>query len=195
MNLFRTLGVASLVCLVGAGLNGCINAPDYDSTPEIDFKSLDKVYVPRSGGLLARDTLRFALDFKDGEGDLGLSDNDIKVAPYNSTTGGPNNRGNGVNFIIQPFKQRKLPGGGGNFERYVIAAQGEYDGRFLRLDDVDGAESKPAPLRGTLRYKLPLELDGISFTPGDVFRFEIRIVDRALHVSNTITTTPITLGP
>lgn len=190
MNLFRTLGVASLVCVTGAGLNGCINAPDYDTKPEIDFRSLDKVYVPRSGGLLARDTLKFALDFKDGEGDLGLSDNDIKTAPYNSTTGGPNGRGYGVNFIIQPFIQRN-----GRFEKYIIAAQGEYDGRFLRLDDVDGGEAKPAPLRGTLRYKLPLELDGSVFKPGDVFRFEIRILDRALHESNTITTTPITLGP
>ncbi|HEX8326003.1 MAG TPA: hypothetical protein VF629_00585 [Hymenobacter sp.] len=192
MNLFRTLGVASLVCLIGAGLNGCINAPDYDIKPEIDFKSLDKVHVPRSGGFLARDTLKFAVDFKDGDGDLGLSDDDIKVAPYNQTTGGPRNRGNGDNYLIQPFIQRTP---GGPFERYIIATEGDYDGRFLRLDNVEGGEAKPAPLRGTLRYSLPLELDDAAFYPGQVLRFEIRIVDRALHVSNTITTTPITLGP
>lgn len=191
MNLFRTLGVASLVCLVGAGLNGCINAPDYSTTPEIEFKELQVAHVPRSGGLLARDTLKFFINFKDGDGDLGLSDEDIKVAPFNSTTGGVNGRGNGFNYFIQPFLKK---GPNGPLEKFVLATPGDYDGRFLRLDDVSGGESKPAPLRGTLRYNLPLELDGAVFSPGQVFRFEISISDRALNKSNTVTTSEVTLG-
>lgn len=192
MNLFRTLGVALLVCSAGAGLNGCINAPDYDDVPEIEFKSLSKVHIPRINGLQARDTLEFAIDFKDGDGDLGLSDADIALPPFNSTTGGPSGRGFGLNYIIQPFIQTRP---GGPFERYQIAAPGEYDGRYFRLSKEGEGEFKPAPLRGTLRYKLLLGLDGVVFYPGQVLRFEIRILDRALHESNTITTTPITLGP
>ncbi|HEX8506661.1 MAG TPA: hypothetical protein VF630_14955 [Hymenobacter sp.] len=199
MNLFRTLGVASLACLaclVGTGLNGCINAPEYDTTPEIEFKELQVVHVPRSGGLLGQDTLKFFVNFKDGDGDLGLSDEDIKVAPFNSTTGGINGRGNGFNYFIQPYKKK---GPNGPFEKFVVSNPGEYDGRFLRLDDVDGGESKPAPLRGILQYKLPLFIDGNSqfpgvFNEGDVFRFEISISDRSLHQSNTVTTSEVTLG-
>lgn len=191
MNLFRTLCGAALLGLTGAGLNGCISAPDYAIEPKIDFNDLQVVHVPASGGQLAIDTLKFSLDFKDGDGDLGLSDEDIKQAPFNSKTGGPNNRGYSYNYFIQPL----VKNASGNFVQFVnpfpFGFVGEYDGRYLRLD---AADAKPAPLRGTLRYKLPLFLDGLIFRPGQVFKFEISIMDRGLHQSNKITTSEVTLG-
>ncbi|MBF9237948.1 hypothetical protein I2I05_11135 [Hymenobacter sp. BT683] len=193
MNLFRTLSSAALICLTAAGLTSCLTPPDYPDEPEIEFKSLTKIYVPSTGGQLAADTLLFAIDFKDGDGDLGLSDEDITNAPFNTTTGGPNNRGYQYNYFIQPFKKNASSG---VFEPFIAPGgePGEYDGRYPRLDGDNGEDAKPAPLRGTLRYKLPLFLDGFVFSPGDVFRFEISIMDRELHQSNKVTTSEVTLG-
>ncbi|ALW86444.1 hypothetical protein AUC43_15940 [Hymenobacter sedentarius] len=191
MNLFRTLSGALLVGLTGAGLNSCINAPNYPIVPEIEFKDLQVGKYRPGNGQLAFDTLKFALNFKDGDGDLGLSDDDIKNAPFNAKSGGHNNRGYSFNYFIQPF----LKDASGKFVQFVNAPPfgfvGEYDGRYLRLD---GPDAKPAPLRGVLRYKLPLALDGTAFKPGQVFRFEISIMDRALHESNKITTSEVKLG-
>ena len=193
MNLFRPLTAAALFCLASAGLSSCLNPPDYPIEPAIDFGSLQVTRIPASNGQLAIDELNFALNFRDGDGDLGLSDEDIKVAPYNATTGGHNNRGYSYNYYIQPLLKNSsgvfvafttpLPPGGFGFV-------GEYDGRFLRLDE---AGAKPAPLKGELRYKLPLSLDGAVFKPGQVFKFEISILDRGLHESNKITTSEVTL--
>ena len=192
MNLFRTLSGAAVLCLSGAVLHSCISAPSYPIEPAIDFKDLRVVHVPAGGGLLARDTLKFALNFRDGDGDLGLSDDDIKTPPFNATTGGHNNRGYSLNYYIQPFIKDPNTG---RFTQFVtpppFGKVGEYDGRFLRLD---AADAKPAPLKGVLNYRLPLELDGTVFRPGQVLRFELSILDRGLHESNKITTPEVTLG-
>ncbi|WP_210519295.1 hypothetical protein [Hymenobacter terricola] len=187
MNLFRTLSGLALVCLAGTGLSSCLNAPDYPVEPAIDFNSLQLVRN-RPAGQTEIDSLKFALDFRDGDGDLGLSDADILVAPWNATTGGHNNRGYAYNYFIQPFKWD-----GTNWVKFINAGgfQGEYDGRYFRLDAKD---ARPSPLKGVLRYTLPLNVDGAPFYPGDRLRFEISIMDRALHQSNVITTSEVTLG-
>lgn len=191
MNLFRTLRSTGFALFVGLGLSSCLQAPDYAIEPAIDFNGLSIVHVPPGNGLLASDTLKFSLNFRDGDGDLGLSDEDIKVAPWNTTTGGQDNRGTQYNYFIQPF----LKDNTGRFVPFTTPSAngrlGEYNGRFLRLDNPEG---KPMPLRGELRYKLPLSLDGAIFLPRQVFRFEISILDRGLHQSNKITTTEVTLG-
>ena len=189
MIVFRILGGAALLALTGLGLSSCLQAPDYSTTPAIDFKELRIAHLPAAGGLNAVDTLKFYLNFRDGDGDLGLSAEDIKVAPWNSITGGPNNKSTKLNYFIQPFRKDNT----GRFVPFINVGgvAGEYDGRFLRLDAPD---AKPSPLRGELRYKLPLTLDGSPFAAKQVFRFEISIVDRALHESNKITTTEVTLG-
>ena len=189
MTLFRTLGALALLGSAGAGLNGCIQAPDYAVEPDIDFAQLNVTRVPRVGGQNAIDTLQFVINFRDGDGDLGLNLEDISKAPYNSTTGGHNNLGYGNNYFIQPYKKNVATG---VFEKFVINGNvGQYDGRYPRLD---GTDAKPAPLKGVLRYKLPLRINGAPFFPGDVFRFEISIMDRGLHESNTVTSSEVTLG-
>ncbi|WP_046245729.1 hypothetical protein [Hymenobacter terrenus] len=187
MNLLRTLSRTALLSLLGASLNGCVNAPDYDLTPAIDFKEIQVTRIPAAGGSLAVDEINFSLNFRDGDGDLGLSDDDIKVAPWNATKGGPNDRGFSFNYFIQPYRNV-----GGTWVKFVVPGsfEGEYNGRFLRLDPAD---AKPAPLKGQLNYKLPINLDGAIYRPGQVFRFEISIMDRALRQSNTITTSEVTL--
>lgn len=191
MNLFRTLGVVTVLGLGWVGTSSCLKAPDYPVTPNITFNSLSKIYVPPVvPGATPADTLVFAVDFQDGDGDLGLDADDAKVPPYNAPTGGHNNLATSNNYFIQPFKKVN-----NTFVPFYTPTgfPGEYDGRYPRLETT--ADSKPAPLKGTLRYKLRLPLNRTSYTAGDVFRFEISIMDRAMHQSNTVTTTEITLGP
>ena len=193
MSLFRTLSAATALCLAAvANLTGCISAPNYPVVPEIDFKEVVVTHVLPTGALNARDTLKFVLNFRDGDGDLGLSKDDLLVAPYNTITGGHNNRGYSYNYFIQPFIKNA---GTGQFTRFITPPPfgkiGQYDATYPRLNGVDG---KPAPLKGILNYKFPISLDGSTYKAGQVFRFEISILDRALHESNTITTSEVTLG-
>lgn len=186
MNLFRPLPAAGL--LLAGAFTSCLNAPDYGIEPAIDFKEIQVTRVP-TGRQTEIDTLKFVLNFRDGDGDLGLTDEDLLVAPYNSTTGGPNNRGYSFNYFIQSFVKNAA----GEFVPFFPGGTlGEYDGRFPRL--VKEASAKPAPIRGMLNYKLPLSVDGGVFYSGQVLRFEISILDRALHQSNTVTTSEVTLG-
>ena len=171
-----------LLGLAGSGLTGCLNAPNYPNEPSIEFNKLTLVRNKPTGQVEV-DTLKFALNFRDGDGDLGLSSGD--------TTGefgfkhGLNRTYN--NYFIQPF----IKGADGNFSAFAAAANGEYNGRYQRLTTTD---TKSAPIKGVLNYRLPLSVDGLTYFPGQTFRFEISILDRALHESNQITTTEVTLG-
>ncbi len=190
MNLFRTLSAAATYLTAGS-LTGCINAPDYPVTPEIDFKEVQVVHIP-AGVQDASDDLTFVLNFRDGDGDLGLSQDDIHLPPYNQPPQPPvpqrNQTTNAINYFIQPYLKNPATG---QFTKFVIGRIGENDGTYPRLD---GTDAKPAPLKGELRCRLPISLDGSVYKKGQVFRYEITILDRALHVSNTVITSEVTLG-
>lgn len=197
MNLFRTLRGAALLGLAGAGLSGCLSAPDYSTTPEIEFRDVKITRIPPATPRdLEKIDLEFALGFRDGDGDLGLEEADFGTPPFNATTGGRNNKGYRLNFFVQPYKKNPATG---KFEFFLnpppFGTVGEYDSRYPRLN---GADGRAAPLKGELRHMLPLSIDGNAafpgvFNTGDVFRFEISILDRALHESNKITTSEVTL--
>lgn len=193
MNLLRTLNGAVLLGLAGAGLTSCIQAPDYSFTPEIDFKEAKDVFTPGLNGNSPLNEITFVLNFRDGDGDLGLSQDDIKKTPYNQAPQAPiplgrNHTTNEYNYFIQPERWNVASSTWVSFQAGIV---GEYDGTFPRLD---GTDAKPAPLKGELNYRLPIYIDGVIYKANDKFRFKLTIVDRALHVSNTVTSTEITLG-
>jgi hypothetical protein len=207
MNSFRTTFSLALLALGTAGLGSCISPPDYPDTPVIEFRSLRKVHVPGTvvpPRRVSVDTLIFEINVRDGDGDLGLGGEGAPASdgqfPYLQTVNGLYNR-DGYNFHIQPYVFNTDTD---EFEPYFTkpiggrpGTPGEYDGVFPRLG---GNDDKPAPLKvEPLRYKLfwPLDrgqADG-SFAPGQRFKFEISIKDRALHESNKIMTSVVTLGP
>jgi hypothetical protein len=57
----------------------CFNPPEFSSIPEIEYKSIAFKSTPE---LNKKDTLILAINFKDGDGDLGLS-TDLNDYPYN----------------------------------------------------------------------------------------------------------------
>ena len=195
MNLYRTFCGGTLFLLAGAGLSSCLNPPDYAVTPAISFKEIIVTKTPTVGNQVAINTLQFAVDFQDGDGDLGLSQVDVKLPPYNQPPQPPvpvrNHTTNENNYFLQPY----LKNANGQFVLFTtpppFGRVGQYDGTYPRLDKTD---AKPAPLKGVLRYDFPINLDGQVYRAGQTFRFEITILDRALRVSNTITTSEVTLA-
>lgn len=176
-----------MLALLGAGSSSCLKAPDFPVEPSVDFNNVRLVRRPLpTPNSIEVDDVFITLDFRDGDGDLGLDPDDIKVPPFNTSTGGPNNLGYGYNYYAKPFKKVN-----GVFR--PLAANGAYDGRYPRLEgSVDG---KSAPLKGNMTFKLPaIILDGVTFDTGDVVRFEVSILDRKLHQSNVVTTSEFVLG-
>ena len=74
----------------------CISAPDnFPSVPEIEFSSLEYV------GTSAQDSLLLTINFKDAEGDLGLSATDIN-APFNPLNYKRDAAGNLITYDRRP---------------------------------------------------------------------------------------------
>ncbi|MCB0505050.1 MAG: hypothetical protein KDC58_06060 [Cyclobacteriaceae bacterium] len=70
--------------ILGAGLvTGCSNPPEYPVEPSISF---DNVYFKAGDNSLIPDTLFVSVNFKDGDGDLGLDDSYL-YEPYNALWG------------------------------------------------------------------------------------------------------------
>lgn len=68
-----------LVGVIGLGLFSCFDPPEYSNTPEITFENLVFVETP---SLSNADSLILYINFRDGDGDLGLDpekDNGCKI--------------------------------------------------------------------------------------------------------------------
>ena len=63
-----------------------------------------------------------------------------------------------------------------------------FNARFHRLRDNDD----PKAISGTMEYTMPIQN---PLSPNDTIRFEIHILDRALHESNVIQTEAIYTNP
>ena len=63
-----------------------------------------------------------------------------------------------------------------------------FNARFHRLRDTED----PKAISGTMEYTMPVQN---PLSPDDTVKFEIRILDRALHESNVIQTEAIFTNP
>jgi hypothetical protein len=180
MNLFRTLSAVALSVFASAAFTSCLQAPDYPDTPQISENALT-VFRKSTSQLGLRDSIEIALDFKDGNGDLGLGDAD--------TTGLYSRRGSNRyynNYFIQAFYKNASTGG--SFLPFL--GPSAYVGRFPRLTT---DEMKEGPIKGVLRYSVVISLLSPPTTPGTEMRFQVSIADRATHESNVITTSTVVL--
>jgi len=156
-----------IILLGGVVFSSCKKPTEYPDQPIISFKSL---YTERDAAGL--DTKMFVLlDFTDGDGDIGYNDVGLNDAIFDD----PNSRYYN-NFQVKTY---------------------HYDNGILINDTVDLSarmlnvtpDVKNKALKGTILRELPLP-PGLA---NDTFHFEIFIYDRALHMSNTITTPDIVL--
>ncbi len=161
-----------------AGLSGCLTPPDYPDEPSIEFKEFEVIRNARPRPFSPVDTFKITVSFKDGNGDLGLSDDEIQNQPP------PYNGDNRFNYLLRVF--RRTPPATQFEEIYP----GEEFGQFYPLNS--GVDAKPAPLKGDLTFRKAYSL-GSPFLPGDEVRCTVSIKDRALNESNTVTTSTKTI--
>lgn len=157
-------------------LSACFTEPNYSTTPQIEFKGMFP-YPKEAGtgvGRPKRDSVVITIGFTDGDGDLGSDSQN--TTQFNSYTA----NGGWGNYEIKTFRYEN--------RRYVEVP-------FAVLNALifpELAKGKPkGAIEGTLDFNQ-------IFTYGTTNRFyptkfQIRIRDRALNVSNVIETDTITL--
>ncbi|WBA42510.1 hypothetical protein [Hymenobacter canadensis] len=184
--MFRTLRLGLGLAVASVAVGSCISPPEFPDTPSIEFKSLTVVRQPANPGDIPADSVIITLGFEDGDGDLGLTQDEYNNPPYQRFLDGGALNPDHWNYIIKLFVKNPT----GQFVPYTRTPDGltiqpeAYYGQFPHLEP--NAEKK-APLQGDLRFGQRLSL-GSPFFPGQEVRYEITIKDRALNSSNTVTT-------
>ena len=196
MTSFRLALVGGSLGGLALGLSSCLKEPQYASTPSISFNRIENIRIaPKQAGGQALDSVRLTINYQDGDGDLGLTADEQKSPPFDFQKG--TNRFYN-NFFVEPFVKNTRTG---KYEPLTtvgvpspgVYVAGQYNGAFPH--PTNDTNTKAAPIKGTLTYA-PIAFGlGDVFVPGQTVRFEITIADRALHVSNTITTDSIVIKP
>ena len=187
MTFFRLALVGSGLGGLALGLSSCLKEPEYSFTPAISFNDIRVIRIPpKSAGEQALDSIRMTINYQDGDGDLGLSTDDLKVSPFTFLNPDSTYNRFSKNFFIEIFIRNPATGIYQLRATKTITSPAGYDGAFPH--PTTDTDSKSAPIKGTLTYAPGAFGLGDIFQARDSVRFEISIADRALHVSNTITT-------
>lgn len=183
MNMLRLVRTAGLLSLA-VGFTSCLNPPTYSTTPSISFESITRQRYNTGGTII--DSVFVTISFQDGDGDLGLTSTEATVAPYTPTYFG-------ANYFMTPYVRNSStsPFTAIQFARPDLSlTQNSFYDRFDHLSTT--TDNKAAPLRGTLRRAYAF-LYGSPFLPNQEVKFRVSIFDRALHQSNEVETTSITI--
>ena len=153
----------------------CQEKPDYPVEPRITYEGL--AYLMDADSTLTGDVV-LSIGYTDGDGDLGLDDADT-LYPF-----GPNDP-HYFNLLIDylkwdgtQFVETPLLSWNPMTQSYDTIS---FNARFKRL--VFNDEVKP--ISGTIDYKLTVYN---PLSPNDTVKLRARLVDRALHESNTVET-------
>jgi len=152
-----------LVVFVGLLVSSCKKPDTYPITPEIAYKSFEK--IPSSTGI--DDKAYLTITFTDGDGDIGLKNSDT-LPPYNV---------NGkyyYNFFIDYYELQ-----GDTFVKIDLP--------ITNNSRIPYIEPNLAELGIKGEIQIELYINNIM-SSADSIRYELYIVDRALHKSNVITT-------
>ncbi len=186
---FFLAGAAALT----AGLSACLREPDYSTTPEISFNSIQLIRVPpKVRGGVTLDSIRVTINYQDGDGDLGIDDvQGTGVYSRNKPDGTPNKFYN--NYFIEPYLLDRATRQYVSLASLGIITQGIFNSGFPR--PIKDANKRAAPIKGTLTFALlGQDVGGLIAQPGRALRFEVSIADRALRVSNTIVTDTVRIN-
>ncbi len=156
------------------GLFSCVDIPDFDNTPRIEFNSITKetVEVTEFSTQIV-DKVTITVNFEDGDGDLGINSDEANDDKY-------------------------IQSGWANYQLITYVKQ--RNGTFEKVDFIEDAMMffpvlKPDGVAGPIKGKLDLHQDRYhtSFSTPNVVKYEVRIRDRAMNVSNVIETDTITV--
>ncbi len=174
------------VCILAILMSACFNPPDFNDTPEISFESIRGVRAVDPLGN-PQDSITITISFQDGDGDLGLDPADT-LTPYQPFI--VENGVTRVNFFHHNYHLTVKRLENGTPVEVSFLDGGRIRGRFPVLIDGSG------PIEGQLNFGQYFFVSGSNNTlnTGDTLLFDVQIVDRALNISNTITTETIVLG-
>ena len=160
----------------------CQKQPEYPIEPSIAYNGF--TYLFNADSTFSGEGI-LSFSYTDGDGDLGLDDADT-LYPF-----GPNDP-HYYNMVVDYLKSVN-----GEFVKTPLLSWNvmtqtfdtiTFSARFRRLRDSE----EPKPISGTMEYTLTVQN---PFSPNDTIKFEIHILDRALHESNVIQTEPIYTNP
>lgn len=169
--------VYSLISLTTLTLGGCWGRPDYPASPSISFREIKFI----KGKNFQQDTVALLINFRDGDGNLGLSATDTGGIYTRRRPNSSEYNPNYFNIFVDAFKKNA----NGTIDSIPMPSLSSIDstfyGRFPRI-----RSEKSGPLDGILRYDLK-SFDFFNGTATNV-SFKIRIQDRALNKSERIST-------
>ena len=160
----------------------CQEPVEYPIEPHIKYEGF--TYLSNSDSAFSGEGI-ISFSYTDGDGDLGLDDADT-LTPFGF------HDAHYYNMLIDYMKCVN-----GEFVKTPLLSWNvqtqsydtiTFNARFKRLRDTE----EPKAISGTMDYTLPVQN---PFSPNDTIKFEICILDRALHESNVIQTEPIFTNP
>ncbi len=174
--------------LVALATFSCQKKVEYSIEPHIVYEGFAYLFDADST-FSGQGILSFS--YTDGDGDLGLDDGDT-LPPFGPTDAHYYNMVvdylkcvNGV-FVKTPLLCPHVPTAPS--DTLALFDTVSFNARFRRLRDSE----EPKAISGTMEYTLLVQN---PLSPDDTIKFEIRILDRALHESNTIQTEAIITNP
>ena len=181
----KLLIVLSFLALL---FTSCQKPVEYPVEPRIAYEGFTYL-MDAEGNFSGEGVVSFS--YTDGDGDLGLDDADslapfgINDAHYYNLVVDYMKAENGV-FVKTPLLSPHVPSHPA--DTLVLYDTVTFNARFCRLRDSE----EPKAISGTMDYKLTVQN---PFSPNDTIKFEIHILDRALHESNVIQTEAIITNP
>ncbi|HOY94810.1 MAG TPA: hypothetical protein PK509_03670 [Catalimonadaceae bacterium] len=160
---------------------GCQTVPEYPVAPSISFGSVNfKDFPPTE-----QDIIYLTIKYKDGDGDLGLSNDDLNTPQFIDTLivdGKKVFNKNHHNIFIEYYRKD------GNQYKYDTSGESNgSNGIFPRLLE----NEIKSPIEGSILY----QIKSFYFFGQDssIVKIKVHIQDRALHKSNTIETPPFSV--
>ena len=181
----KLLIVLSFLALL---FTSCQKPVEYPVEPRIAYEGFTYL-MDAEGNFSGEGVVSFS--YTDGDGDLGLDDADslapfgINDAHYYNLVVDYMKAENGV-FVKTPLLSPHVPSHPA--DTLVLYDTVTFNARFCRLRDSE----EPKAISGTMDYKLTVQN---PFSPNDTIKFEIHILDRALHESKVIQTEAIITNP
>jgi hypothetical protein len=155
---------------IGISVISCIQKPNFPLEPSISIAGISNIRILDKNSStpsrqIFKDSVTISINFKDGNGDLGVNEADKNKLSEKGE----------FNYLVKRFV--KIKG------QYVsFDPKPSHSGNFITLK----SGTKEGPIEGIINYALEfLPLNG---TKKDTVKFEIKIVDRARNTSNAAIT-------